>query len=146
MARLLQRHDCCWTSVQHIVPRGLSQSRLIGCELTIRALAPILMPFTKYPLCNFGVSFSSIVLFMLASTGSLLLDECNIACPLNYGAALMRGISENAHKMNMVPQLLVLMNSGKCSNLHGRRYDVPYPRFVFSNTSPDRTWGVYYCY
>lgn len=71
---------------------------------------------------------------MLASTGSLLLDECNIACSLNYGAALMRGISENADKMNKVAQLLLLMNSGKCSNLHGRRYDVPYPGFGFSNT------------
>lgn len=72
---------------------------------------------------------------MLESTGSLLLDECNIACSLNYGAALMRGISENVDKMNMVPQLLLLMNCGICSNLHGRRYDMPYPCFGFSNTS-----------
>lgn len=71
---------------------------------------------------------------MLASIGSLLLDECNIACSLNYRAALMRGISENADKMKMVPQLLLVMNSGKCSNLHVRRYDVPYPRFGFSNS------------
>lgn len=73
---------------------------------------------------------------MLATTGSLLLDECNIACSLNYGAALMRGISENVDKMNMIPQLLLLMNCGKCSDLHGRRYDMPRPRSVFSNTSP----------
>lgn len=46
---------------------------------------------------------------MLATTGSLLLDECNIACSLNYGAALVRGISENVDKMNMVPQLLLLI-------------------------------------
>lgn len=135
MARLLQRHDCCWTSVQHIVPRGLSQSRMIGCELASRVLASILMLFTEYPLCKFGGFFSSVVLFMLATTGSLLLDECNIACSLNYGAALMRGISENVDNMNMVPQLLLLVNCGKCSNLHGRRYDMSYPCFAFSNTS-----------
>lgn len=41
---------------------------------------------------------------MRATTGSLLLDECNIACSLNYGAALTRGISENVDKMNMVPR------------------------------------------
>lgn len=48
----------------------------------------------------------------------------------------MRGISEDVDKMNMVPQLLLLMNCGKCCNLHGRRYDMPYPCFGFSNTSP----------
>lgn len=69
---------------------------------------------------------------MLATTGSLLLDECNIACSLNYGAALMRGISENVDKMNMIPQLLLLMNCGKCSDLHGRRYDMPRPRSVLA--------------
>lgn len=136
MARLLQRHGCCWTSVQHIVPRGLSQSRTIGCELESRVLASILMLFTKYPLCKFGGFFSCIVLFMLASTGSLLHDECNIACSLNYGAALKRGISEDVDKMNLVPRFLFLMNYGKCSNLHGRRYDIPYPCCGFSNTSP----------
>ncbi len=61
---------------------------------------------------------------MLATTESLLLDECNIACSFNYGAALMRGISENVDKMNMLAQLLSLMNSGKCRNLHGWRYDI----------------------
>lgn len=69
---------------------------------------------------------------MLATTGSLLLDECNIAPSLNYGAALMRGISENVDKMNMEPQLLLLMKCGKCSNLHGRRYDMPYPCSVLA--------------
>lgn len=43
---------------------------------------------------------------MLATTGSLSLDECNIACSLNYGAALLRGISENVDKMNMIPASL----------------------------------------
>ena len=136
MARLLQRHDCCWTSVQHIVPRGLWQSCVIGCELVSeRDLASVLTRLTKYPSCNFGFFFSSAILFMLASTGSLLLDECNIACSLNYGA-LTRGISEDVDKMNIVPQLLLLMNCGKCSNLHGRRYDMSYSCFRFNNTSP----------
>lgn len=56
--------------------------------------------------------FSCIVLFMLARTESPLHDECNIACSLNYGAALMRGISEEADKMNLVPWFLLLMNWG----------------------------------
>lgn len=72
---------------------------------------------------------------MLATTGSLLLDECNIAPSLNYGAALMRGISENVDKMNMEPKLLLLMKCGKCSNLHGRRYDMPYPCSVFATAA-----------
>lgn len=42
---------------------------------------------------------------MLASTGPLLLDECNIARSLNYGAVLTRGISEDVDKMNMNPSL-----------------------------------------
>lgn len=69
---------------------------------------------------------------MLATTGSLLLDECNIAPSLNYGAALTRGISEDVDKMNMEPKLLLLMKCGKCSNLHGRRYDMPYPCSAFA--------------
>lgn len=40
----------------------------------------------------------------------------------------MRGLSEAADKMNTIPRLLPLMNCGKCSNLHGGRYDVPHPR------------------
>lgn len=47
----------------------------------------------------------------------------------------MRDISVNVDKMNMVPQLLLLMNRGKCSNLHCRRYDMPHPCYAFSNTS-----------
>lgn len=127
MARLLQRHDSRWTSVQHIVPRGLSQSRAIGCERASRELARNSDAAHQYPLSKFGVPFSSIVLFMPATTASLLLDECNIACSLNYGAALMRGLSEAADKMNTIPQLLPLMNCGKRSNLHGGRYDVAHP-------------------
>lgn len=45
---------------------------------------------------------------MLATPGSLLLDECNIACSLNYGAALVRGVSQNVDKMNTLPQFLRL--------------------------------------
>lgn len=47
----------------------------------------------------------------------------------------MRGISEDVDKMNMAPQLLLLMNCGKRSDLHGRSY-VSYPRFGFNNTGP----------
>lgn len=44
-------------------------------------------------------------------------------------------MSENADKMNSV-LLLLLMNCGKCINLRGGRYDMPYPCFDFSNTGP----------
>lgn len=66
------------------------------------------MLFANIQWICFGVFFSCILLFMLATPGSLLLDECNIACSLNYGAALVRGISQNVDKMNMVPQFLLV--------------------------------------
>lgn len=82
------------------------------------------------------LEFSFIVLFILANTGSLLLDECGVACSLNYGAALRRGASENVEKMNSLARLLSLMNCGNCGNLPDGRYDPPYPCFTFSNTVP----------
>lgn len=60
-----------------------------------------------------------------------MLDERSIACSLNYGAALRRGMSEDVDKMNLVPRFPLLMNCG-----NGGRCDMLYhPRFSFSNTS-----------
>lgn len=79
--------------------------------------------------------FSCSVLFMLARPESLLHDECNIACSLNYGAALMRGISEEADEMNLVARFLLLMNSWKRSDMHGRSGDIPLLCCSFTNSS-----------
>lgn len=46
----------------------------------------------------------------------------------------MRGISENIDNINMVPHLL-LMNCGKCSNLHDWRHDMPYPCSVLATVA-----------
>lgn len=95
-------------------------------------LALILLLFINIHWICFGVFVSCILLFMLATPGSLLLDECNIACSLNYGAALMRGISQNVDKMNMVPQFLLVYELWEMQHLHGRRYDMPYPCSVLA--------------
>lgn len=107
MARLFQRHDCCWASAQHIVPKGSTQQDMWweGTQRVGMNSDHCSLISTEYVL---RVFFSCILLFMLATPGSRVLDECNIACSLNYGAALMRGISQNVDKMNVVPHFLLL--------------------------------------
>lgn len=87
---------------------------------------------TEYVL---GVFFSCILLFMLATPGSRVLDECNIACSLNYRAALMRGISQNVDKMNAVPQLLLVYELGEMQQFAWQEIWYAISLFGFSNTS-----------
>lgn len=86
---------------------------------------------TEYVL---GVFFSCVLLFMLATPGSRVFDECNIACSLNYGAALMRGISQNVDKMNVVPQFLLLYELWEIRQFAWQEIWYAIFLFSFSNT------------